>query len=195
MKFDHLKICLGSASPRRAELLQQIGVRFEVRVGDVDESVREGEQPGQYVLRMAEEKAQRVWQLNRDTGLAGWPVVAADTSVVLDDRIMGKPADRDQAIDMLSSLSGRTHEVMTAVSLVTSDQQTTRLSTSKVTFCRLQRPDIERYWQTGEPVDKAGAYAIQGKAAVFIESIEGSYSGVMGLPLFELGQLLEELDV
>lgn len=195
MKFEHLTICLGSASPRRAELLQQIGVRFEVMVADIDESVQAEEDPQRYVTRMAEAKAQRVWQANRETGLARLPVLAADTTVVLDDRIMGKPADRDDAIAMLTSLSGRTHEVLTAVSLLADEHQSTRLSRSRVTFCQLEGVDIERYWSTGEPADKAGAYAIQGKAAVFIESLQGSYSGVMGLPLFEVGQLLEELDV
>lgn len=195
MKFDHLTICLGSASPRRAELLQQIGVRFEVRVADIDESVRAGETPARYVTRMAEEKARRVLELNAATELARLPVLAADTTVVLDGQIMGKPSDREHAIQMLSSLSGRTHEVLTAVSLLHGERQSTRLNTSRVTFASLPAADIERYWQTGEPVDKAGAYAIQGKAAVFIETLEGSYSGVMGLPLFEVGQLLDELDV
>jgi septum formation protein len=195
MKFEHLKICLGSASPRRALLLRQIGVAFEVRAGDVDEAVLPGEPPRQYVTRMAEEKARRVWQLNRDSRLSGLPVLAADTSVVLDDRILGKPTNREQAIGMLSTLSGRRHQVMTAVSLLVGDRQSTRLSISQVRIARLESADIERYWATGEPVDKAGAYAIQGKAAVFIESLEGSYSGVMGLPLFEVGQLLQSLDI
>jgi len=195
MKFDHLTICLGSASPRRAELLQQIGVRFQVRVADIDESVQAGEMPEQYVIRMAEEKARRVLELNAGTEMAGLPVLAADTTVVLDGQIMGKPADREHAIQMLSSLSGRTHEVLTAVSLLHGERQSTRLNTSRVTFVPLPAADIERYWQTGEPADKAGAYAIQGKAAVFIEKLEGSYSGVMGLPLFEVGRLLDELDV
>jgi len=195
MKFDHLTICLGSASPRRAELLQQIGVRFEVRVADIDESVQAGEKPEQYVTRMAEEKARRVLELNAATELAGLPVLAADTTVVLDGQIMGKPSDHEHAIGMLSSLSGRTHEVLTAVSLLHGGRQSTRLNTSRVTFAPLPAADIERYWRTGEPADKAGAYAIQGKAAVFIETLEGSYSGVMGLPLFEVGQLLDELDV
>ena len=195
MKFDHLTICLGSASPRRAELLQQIGVRFEIRVADIDESVQTGEAPDRYVVRMAEEKARRVHGLNEGTALAGLPVLAADTTVVLGGQIMGKPADHQHAVDMLSSLSGRTHEVLTAVSLLHGGRQSTRLNTSRVTFSPLPAADIERYWQTGEPADKAGAYAVQGKAAVFIESLEGSYSGVMGLPLFEVGQLLDELDV
>lgn len=195
MKFSHLTICLGSASPRRAELLQQIGVNFEVSVADIDESVREQELPADYVMRMASEKAERVRQANQDTPLAGLPVLTADTAVVLGNRIMGKPADRDQGVEMLTALSGRTHEVLTAVSLLSGGIQTGRLSRSEVTFARLSEQDIRRYWDTGEPLDKAGAYAIQGKAAVFIESLQGSYSGVMGLPLFEVGQLLDQLDV
>lgn len=195
MRFSHIKLCLGSASPRRAELLSQIGVNYEVCIADIDEGLGEGESPADYVVRMAIEKAERVWQLNRDTALAGLPVLAADTAVVLDQKVMGKPADRNQGIEMLAALSGRTHEVLTAVSLLYGDRQTSRLSRSKVTFTKLSTEDISRYWETGEPLDKAGAYAIQGKAAVFIESLQGSYSGVMGLPLYEVGQLLDELDI
>jgi septum formation protein len=195
MKFSHLTICLGSASPRRAELLQQIGVNFEVSVAEIDESVREKELPADYVMRMASEKAERVWQSNQDTSLARLPVLAADTAVVLGNRIMGKPVNREQGMEMLTALSGRSHEVLTAVSLLSGGKQTSRLSRSEVSFTKLSEEDIRRYWDTGEPLDKAGAYAIQGKAAVFIESLQGSYSGVMGLPLFEVGQLLEELDI
>lgn len=195
MKFAHLKLCLGSASPRRAELLQQIGVQFEVRAADIDERVLQNEDSDAYVLRMAREKAISVWQQNRDTDLAGLPVLAADTAVVLDNHIMGKPASREQGIEMLTRLSGRTHEVLTAVSLLHHDRQATRLNRSRVTFSLMTDDDVRRYWETGEPMDKAGAYAIQGVAAVFIEMLEGSYSGVMGLPLFEVGQLLDELEV
>jgi len=195
MKFSHIKLCLGSASPRRAELLTQVGVDFEVRVADIDESIHENEKAADYVTRMAIEKARRVWQINQDTSLAGLPVLAADTAVVLGDRIMGKPADREQGIEMLTALSGRTHEVLTSVSLLFAGRQISRLSRSEVTFTSLDEADIRRYWETGEPLDKAGAYAIQGKAAVFIESLKGSYSGVMGLPIFEAGQLLDEMDV
>jgi septum formation protein len=195
MKFSHIKLCLGSASPRRAELLKQIGVNFEVRVASIDESIHGEENAADYVLRMAIDKARRVWQKNQDTTLAGLPVLAADTAVVLGDWIMGKPTDREQGVEMLTALSGRTHEVLTSVSLLQAEKQVSRLSRSEVTFAPLSEADINRYWETGEPLDKAGAYAIQGKAAVFIESLKGSYSGVMGLPLFEVGHLLEEMDI
>jgi septum formation protein len=195
MKFSHVNLCLGSASPRRAELLRQIGVNFEVCIADIDETIRENESPDEYVTRMAVEKAQRVWQINRITPLADLPVLAADTAVVLGHQVMGKPVNREQGLAMLTALSGRTHEVLTAVSLLVDERQTSRLSRSRVTFTDLGEADISRYWDTGEPSDKAGAYAIQGKAAVFIESLQGSYSGVMGLPLFEVGQLLDEMEI
>lgn len=195
MKFSHIKLCLGSASPRRAELLKQIGVNFEVCIANIDESIREDENAAEYVMRMSTDKAGRVWQKNQGTALAGLPVLAADTAVVLDDWIMGKPVDREQGVEMLNALSGRTHEVLTSVSLLHAEKQISRLSRSTVTFGPLSEADISRYWETGEPLDKAGAYAIQGKAAVFIESLKGSYSGVMGLPLFEVGHLLEEMDI
>jgi len=195
MKFSHVNLCLGSASPRRAELLRQIGVNFEVCIADIDETIHEHESPEEYVTRMAIEKAQRVWQMNRNTPYADLPVLAADTAVVLGQQVMGKPVNREQGLEMLSALSGRTHEVLTAVSMLVGDRQSSRLSRSRVTFSTLTEADISRYWETGEPSDKAGAYAIQGKAAVFIESLQGSYSGVMGLPLFEVGQLLDEMEI
>ena len=195
MEFSHIKLCLGSASPRRAELLRQIGVEFEVRIADIDESFRENEMPDEYVIRMANEKARRVRELNQGTPFSALPVLAADTTVVLGQEVMGKPQNRQQALSMLASLSGNTHDVLTAVSLLHGERLASRLSRSKVTFCQLDELEISRYWDTGEPLDKAGAYAIQGRAAVFIESLQGSYSGVMGLPLFEVGQLLEELDI
>jgi len=195
MKFSHVNLCLGSASPRRAELLRQIGVNFEVCIADIDETIHEHESPEEYVTRMAIEKAQRVWQMNRNTPYADLPVLAADTAVVLGQQVMGKPVNREQGLEMLTALSGRAHEVLTAVSMLVGDRQASRLSRSRVTFSALTEADISRYWETGEPSDKAGAYAIQGKAAVFIESLEGSYSGVMGLPLFEVGQLLDEMEI
>lgn len=195
MKFDHLTLCLASESPRRAELLRQLGVRFEVQPADIDETVAANEAVEAYVIRMAEQKSRKRWQLNRQTEFADLPVLAADTSVILDNQIMGKPRDREHAVEILTALSGNTHEVLTAVSLQYGEQRATRISRSRVTFSILSQDDILQYWNTGEPADKAGAYAIQGKAAVFIESLEGSYSGVMGLPLYELGQLLDELDI
>lgn len=181
---------LASVSPRRGELLAQIGVPHVVTGAHIDESARPGEIPRAYVQRMAHTKAQAVWE--RDPSL---PVLAADTTVVLENVIFGKPRDRDAALRMLDTLSGRTHEVLTAVALATLSGVTLRLSESRVTFREISTAECAAYWETGEPRDKAGAYAVQGLAAVFIESLTGSYSGVMGLPLFETAQLLEAAGV
>jgi septum formation protein len=182
-------IYLASGSPRRRELLQQIGVPFKVIRADLDETARQGEEPLDYVLRLAAAKADAGWRHCRDLGEA--PVLAADTAVVLDGKILGKPKDMDDAISMLGALSGRTHEVLTAVALRAMLGSRLQVSRSSVTFRGLDAGEIRRYWETGEPRDKAGAYAIQGYAAVFIADLKGSYSGVMGLPLFETAQLLE----
>jgi septum formation protein len=183
-------VCLASVSPRRHELLTQIGVPHIVTAADIDESPRPGERPRDYVTRLAQEKAITV----RDRG-ATLPVLAADTTVVLDDVIYGKPSDRDDGLAMLDRLSGRTHEVMTAVALACSDQVSVRLSVSSVRFRHLTAEEIAAYWETGEPRDKAGSYGVQGHAGVFIESLSGSYSGVMGLPLFETAELLRAAGV
>jgi MAF protein len=180
-------LCLASGSPRRRELLGQIGLDHIVLVAQIDESVRPGEAPAAYVERLAREKALDVWQRVRPL-----PVLAADTAVVLDGIIYGKPRDRDEALEMLGRLSGRTHEVLTAVALATADGVRTRLSASTVTFREIAPEERAAYWETGEPADKAGGYAVQGRAAVFIERLTGSYSGVMGLPLFETAELLRE---
>jgi septum formation protein len=179
------QICLASVSPRRRELLTQIGVSFVVAGANIDETVRPGEAARAYVTRMAREKALAV----RGAGQR-LPVVAADTTVVVGGRIFGKPADRDAGIAMLETLSGRTHEVLTAVALADERGIADRLSTSSVRFRTLGSDECRAYWHTGEPHDKAGGYAIQGLGAVFIESLSGSYSGVMGLPLFETADLL-----
>jgi septum formation protein len=171
-------------------LLAQIGVPHSVIGADIDESVRPGEAPRDYVMRMARQKALTV----RDRG-ESLPVLAADTTVVLDNRVYGKPRDRDDGLGMLGRLSGRTHEVLTAVALATSGGVTLRLSVSTVCFRNLSPEECAAYWDTGEPCDKAGGYAIQGAAAVFIESLSGSYSGVMGLPLFETAELLRAAGV
>jgi septum formation protein len=183
-------ICLASASPRRRELLAQIGVPHSVVGADIDETVRIGEAPREYVLRMARQKALTVRE--RDAGL---PVLAADTTVVLDDVIFGKPRDRAEGLSMLGRLSGRTHEVMTAVALADARGVALQLSVSTVRFRELSSQECAVYWETGEPHDKAGGYAVQGAAAVFIESLSGSYSGVMGLPLFETAGLLRAAGV
>jgi septum formation protein len=183
-------VYLASGSPRRRELLQQIGVPFRVVGAAVDETVCAGEQPAAYVARLAAAKADLGWARNRDA--IDGPVLAADTSVVLDAKILGKPADREDAEAMLRQLSGRTHEVLTAVALRTVDGLRSRISRSEVTFRHIAAAEVRAYWETGEPCDKAGAYAIQGRAAVFIAELRGSYSGVMGLPLFETAEILSE---
>jgi septum formation protein len=183
-------ICLASASPRRRELLAQIGVPHSVVGADIDETVRIGEAPREYVLRMARQKALTV----RERG-ERLPVLAADTTVVLGDVIFGKPRDRAEGLAMLGRLSGRAHEVLTAVALADSRGVALQLSVSTVRFRELSSQECAVYWDTGEPRDKAGGYAVQGAAAVFIESLSGSYSGVMGLPLFETAGLLRAAGV
>lgn len=181
-------LVLASASPRRRELLDQIGVEHRVAPVDLDESRGAGEAPPEYVVRLAREKAEAGWQRLADRERE--VVLAADTAVVLGDDILGKPRDRADGLAMLLQLSGRTHQVLTAVALRDAGGMASQLSESLVTFRPISRDEAEQYWATGEPRDKAGAYAIQGRAAVFIERIEGSYSGVMGLPLFETALLL-----
>jgi septum formation protein len=181
---------LASASPRRRELLTQIGVPHSVKAAHIDESRRPGEAPHDYVRRLAREKAYSVWQ-----EAAKLPVLAADTSVVLDGEIFGKPRDREHALQMLTALSNREHQVLTAVALATSDGLDERLSESIVRFRAISEAERIVYWNTGEPWDKAGAYAIQGMGAVFVESLQGSYSGVMGLPIFETAELLRAASV
>jgi len=181
---------LASVSPRRRELLAQIGVPHVVTGAHIDETVHAGERPHDYVQRMARTKAQTVWE--QDGSL---PVLAADTTVVLDGTVFGKPVDRPDAVRMLGLLSGRTHEVLTAVALASAEGLSMRMSVSAVRFRVLTVEEISSYWDSGEPRDKAGAYAIQGLAAVFIESLSGSYSGVMGLPLFETSELLRAAGV
>jgi len=185
MNFCSPVVCLASVSPRRRELLAQIGVPHVVAGADIDETVRPGEAPRDYVARMARQKALTI----RERG-ERLPVLAADTSVVLDNVIYGKPRDRTDGIAMLGRLSGRTHEVLTAVALANSVGVALRLNVSTVRFRELTMQECAAYWETGEPCGKAGGYAVQGAAAVFIESLSGSYSGVMGLPLFETAELL-----
>jgi len=186
-------VYLASASPRRRALLSQIGVPFQVLAVGVDEGVLPGESPTRYVARLAEAKAGAGW--GRADGAHGAPVLAADTAVVLDGRILGKPMDREDANNLLLQLSGRTHEVLTAITLITANGVESRLSRSAVTFRSISAAEARTYWDTGEPCDKAGAYAIQGRAAIFVADLRGSYSGVMGLPLFETAQLLDAAGV
>ena len=184
-------IYLASGSPRRRELLAQLGVSFELLVTDIDESLRSDEPADAYVRRMAMDKARAA--LGQMTARRA-PVLGADTTVVVDRHILGKPADREAAAEMLRRLSGGNHEVLTAVAVVdgAGDEAREAIAVSRtiVTFRSLNDAEIDGYWATGEPRDKAGGYAIQGLGAVFIEAIHGSYSGVMGLPLFETAHLL-----
>jgi nucleoside triphosphate pyrophosphatase len=181
-------IYLASQSPRRRELLEQIGVGYQVLAVEVDEPLHAGERAESYVRRVALDKARAGWQ--RLPPARQRPVLGADTAVVTDGGILGKPNDRDHALRMLQQLSGRTHRVLTAVALA-GGSESVRISTSFVTFRTITTAEYAAYWDTGEPADKAGGYAIQGHAAIFISRIEGSYSGVMGLPLFETAELLQ----
>ena len=184
-------LVLASASPRRSELLAQIGVRFRQRAVDIDETPRQHESAEDYVRRLALEKARAVWhELGDDEVL----VLGADTAVVVDGRPLGKPADLVHAREMLRRLSGCAHRVLSAVALV-GEREALRVSDSTVWLRSLSDDEIDAYWHTGEPRDKAGAYAIQGLAAAFVERLEGSYSGVMGLPLYETAQLLKEFGI
>ncbi|MGD2075552.1 MAG: Maf family protein [Gammaproteobacteria bacterium] len=184
-------LVLASASPRRRELLSQIGVRFRRKVVPVDETPRDGEPADRYVQRLALEKARAV---RRTLDPEAVLVMGADTEVVCGGRPLGKPADLQHARDMLRRLSGRHHQVLSAVALV-GDYEAVRLSESSVWLRPLSDAEIDAYWQSGEPGDKAGGYAIQGLGAVFVQRLEGSYSGVMGLPLYETAQLLKEFGI
>ena len=194
-------IYLASRSPRRRELLTQIGVRYHLLLfrnrpdspPDVDESILPDEAADRYVERVARAKAQAGWKLLRLRNLPLAPVLAADTTVSFEGRILGKPANRNEAVEMLAALSGQRHEVLTAVALARDDQIDSLLSRSEVLFKKLSADEIAQYVATGECDDKAGAYAIQGRAARFVMELRGSYSGVMGLPLYETAQLLEKL--
>lgn len=187
-------IALASASPRRRELLEQIGVSYRQVFVDVPEVLEPDEVPEMYVLRVALEKA----RAGRATLEAGdeTPVLGADTAVVIDGTVLGKPRDRSDALAMMGRLSGQWHQVMSAVAVVGAvGEEHSRLSVSSVLFREVSEKEAAAYWETGEPQDKAGGYAIQGRGAVFVERLEGSYSGVMGLPLFETSALLEQFGI
>lgn len=203
MTLSARRIYLASRSPRRRELLKQIGVAFEVlllredlrRGADIDEVLAPGEPPVDYVTRIARAKAEVGWRQIVSRALLPHPVLAADTCVVLDDEILGKPDGAEHARRMLARLSGQRHQVLTAVAVAAQDHVETALSASTVEFRELEDEEIRRYVASGEPLDKAGAYAIQGRAAVFVRAIAGSYSGVVGLPLFETAELLRRCDI
>ncbi len=199
-------IYLASASPRRSELLKLAGVHFDVLLvrnqtrpghpnADVVEVRSSNESAAHYVERIAREKAELGWQSLHWRHLPIHPVLAADTEVILRDEVFGKPADAAHARAMLEKLSGQTHEVRTAICLITPDQTLQAVSISRVTLPVLHPEQIARYIATGEPFGKAGAYGLQGKAALFVERIEGSPSGIIGLPLFETAQLLGQAGI
>jgi septum formation protein len=188
MPYDRIQ--LASASLRRSDLLRQIGVAHEIRAVDLDESRLARESPRDYVLRLAREKVTAGAATSAEL-----PVLAADTTVAIGDEIFGKPRDEADGIRMLAALSGRRHDVLTAVALSSNGRVETAISETRVTFRALSVAECRDYWASGEPVDKAGAYAIQGLGAVFIARLEGSYSGVMGLPLFETAALLDSAGV
>ena len=184
-----ISLHLASTSPRRSEILKALGLSFTVGGVAVDEQRLPGEAPDAMVLRLARAKAAAVQRKSSQV------VLGADTAVVLDGDVLGKPRDRDDAVNMLARLSGRTHAVLTGVALATEQGLRTILSTTEVRFREIRPDEALLYWQSGEPCDKAGAYAIQGLGGVFVETISGSYSGVVGLPVFETVQLLHDVGI
>lgn len=202
MKLTDKKIYLASKSPRRRELLRQVGVDFELLMlrsdpargaPDVSEDVLPGEDPHVYVARVAKEKGAFAWNILQQRRQPLRPILTADTTVTIDGEILGKPADKQEAIAMLERLSGRTHQVLTSVAIHAERAAEQITQVSDVRFAKLTPAQIEAYCATTEPYDKAGGYGIQGLAALFVEHIEGSHSGIMGLPLFETAALLREL--
>lgn len=184
-----ISLHLASTSPRRSEILTALGLNFTVGGVAVDEQRQPGEAPDAMVLRLARAKAAAVQRKSAQV------VLGADTAVVLDGDVLGKPRDCDDAVNMLARLSGRTHAVLTGVALSTEQGLRTILSTTEVRFREIRPDEALLYWQSGEPCDKAGAYAIQGRGGVFVEAISGSYSGVVGLPVFETVQLLHDVGI
>ena len=192
--MKNIDLYLASKSPRRRELLSQVGISFEVLEVDIDEKQKPSESANDYVIRLASEKALAGWEQEKHESI---PVLGSDTVVVIQGAILGKPENRDDAYRMMKLLSGQTHQVMTAVALLKPLKETeyelnTSLNVSDVTFKVLSEQEIEQYIDSGEGEDKAGSYAIQGRAAAFITNLSGSYSGVMGLPLFETNELLKK---
>ena len=203
MKPLDRKIYLASKSPRRRELLRQIGVEFELlmlrndpaRGIDVPEDAYDNEDPRDYVARVANEKAAFAWNVVQQRRMALRPVLAADTTVTIDGEILGKPAGQDEAIAMLERLSGRTHQVLTSIAVHHTHLAEQLTQVSDVRFAKLSLASIKAYCATTEPYDKAGGYGIQGLAALFVEHIEGSHSGIMGLPLYETANLLRKAGI
>lgn len=196
------EVYLASSSPRRRELLAQLGVAFEIIHPAVDEAVEEGETPDDYVVRLALEKARAGWHLLRQKAMPQKPVIGADTCIVCGTQLMGKPEDRAHFNSLFDKLSGTTHYVYSAVAVAGSAvgggpklTERYRINRSSVEFRHIPQLERDVYWQTGEPADKAGGYAIQGMAAAFVKNLNGSYSGVVGLPLFETAELLKEFGI
>ena len=188
-----VELILASGSPRRKEMLQNLGVNFSVYVTDTDESRKEGELAEDFVARLARDKARAAQQkIGRSDPIA---ILAADTIVVQNGRVYGKPTDFEHAKRIWQSLSGNKHQVMTAISLLHGSTMSVKVSVTEVEFARITETQMQRYWQTDEPKDKAGAYAIQGLACAWVKSIKGSYSNVVGLPLREVNLLLSEIEL
>ena len=191
---DAAAFCLASASPRRRELLSQIGLKPHILPSDIDESVLEGESPHTYVCRMATEKARKASATLASQG-QGLPVLAADTAVISKLQILGKPESKSDAVRMLTLLSESEHSVLSAVALDSDRGLKVVLNDTRVQFRKISPAEMDSYWHSGEPKDKAGAYAIQGLGSVFVRAIHGSYSGVVGLPLYETVELLREYGI
>ena len=189
--MSNIDLVLASGSPRRREMLENMGVVFSVHVTDTDESRTEGEAPEDLVTRLARDKAKAA---HTDLAKDGVAILAADTIVVQGDFVYGKPTDFEHAQQIWHSLSGNKHQVMTAVSLFHEGRVNVKLGITDVEFGRITIEQMERYWLTGEPLDKAGAYAIQGYASAWVKAIHGSYSNVVGLPLREVNELLVTID-
>ena len=198
MAFLERHIYLASRSARRRDILKQMGVSFEMlllregagREADFDETPLAGEDPAKYASRIARLKAEAGWARLEQRRLLRYPVLAADTTVAIGDEILGKPADREDAVAMLKRISGTTHYVHSAVAVKYNERFEEALSTTEVRLRQLEDDEIRRYVATGEPFDKAGAYGIQGRASIFVEHISGSYSGVVGLPIYDTARLL-----
>jgi septum formation protein len=195
MTYPINQIYLASRSPRRRQLLKQIGVNFEMRPVSIDETMEKGEAPADYVCRMAQAKAELGWLRLIQRGLPLRPLLAADTVVVFRGKIIGKPENLANGKKMLSTLSGQTHKVLTAVVVVAKNKIQKSLSTTTVRFRDISQSEITSYLNGTESHDRAGSYAMQGRAAVFIMKISGSYSGALGLPIFETAQLLEKFNI
>lgn len=193
--MSHPLFYLASASPRRRELLGQLGLTPTVLRSDIDETPLPNEPASDYTLRLAQEKAAAGWKIRAQQGLAEAPLLASDTTVALHNAILGKPDNTDDAKAMLARLSGGQHEVYTAIAITDGQRTETRLSTSTVTFRTLSAAEIDAYVATGEPMDKAGSYGIQGIAGIFVAHMEGSYTGIMGLPIYETAGLLADFGI